>query len=51
MALAYGFLDEGNEIHVEKAMECIVDALTEHHKNGGRVKKDKHAHSDCAISK
>ena len=51
MALAYGFLDEGNEIHVEKAMECIVDALAEHHKNGGRVEKGKRAHPDHAISK
>lgn len=44
IALVCGFPDGRNENHRKKVMSCIIDALAEHQKNGGRVEKSKSVH-------
>lgn len=39
MALECGFPDRGIEEHLDKAKQCITDALREHQENGGKVEK------------
>jgi len=47
MALECGFPDRGIKEHLDKAMQCVTDALQEHQSNGGKVEKgiwDNHQH-------
>jgi hypothetical protein len=46
MAYECGFPDKQVEMHLEKAMQCVVAALSEHQKNGGKVKK-----GNCQLSR
>jgi hypothetical protein len=39
MALECGFPDRGIKEHLDKAMQCVTDALQEHQSNGGKVEK------------
>jgi hypothetical protein len=37
MAFECGFPEREIKAHMDKAMQCVTDALSEHQKNGGRV--------------
>ena len=39
MAVECGFPERGIKAHLDKAMQCVTDALREHQENGGRVEK------------
>jgi hypothetical protein len=45
MALECGFPKSNIEAHLDMAMQCVTDALSEHQKNGGRVENG----SDCIV--
>jgi hypothetical protein len=37
MALECGFPDRDIKVHLDKAMQCVTNALSEHQENGGEV--------------